>query len=83
MSKSIYIAGPMTGYPEFNFPEFFKAQAELEEQGWKVFNPASKDSEKTLDAEAVKTGNDKLAMEKGIRLGEAAQQVVDVAALLG
>lgn len=43
--KSVYIAGPMTGYPEFNFPAFFSAQKQLEEQGWKVFNPAEKDVE--------------------------------------
>jgi hypothetical protein len=41
----IYIAGPMSGYPEFNFPAFFEAQKEFEEKGWKVFNPAQKDIE--------------------------------------
>ena len=29
----IYIAGPMRGYPQFNFPAFFEAQAFLESQG--------------------------------------------------
>lgn len=70
-TKSIYVAGPMTGYPEFNFPAFFAAQERLEAEGWQVFNPAAKDSEKTLDAEAVKTGNDKLAMAKGFDFRDA------------
>lgn len=46
--KKVYIAGPMTGYPEFNFPAFFKAQKILEMLGYTVFNPAAKDSEKEL-----------------------------------
>lgn len=67
----IYVAGPMTGYPKFNFPAFFAAQKKLEELGWTVFNPADKDSEASLDAEAVKTGDDKLAIKKGFDFREA------------
>jgi hypothetical protein len=63
--KSIYVAGPMTGMPEFNFPAFFAAQKKLEAEGWQVFNPAAKDGEASLDATAVKTGDDKLAIAKG------------------
>lgn len=40
---NVYLAGPMRGYPQFNFPTFFKVAAKLEKQGHKVFNPASKD----------------------------------------
>lgn len=36
----LYIAGPMTGLPGFNFPEFDRAQADLEELGYAVLNPA-------------------------------------------
>lgn len=43
--KSIYVAGPMTGYPEFNFPAFFSAAAKFEADGWKVYNPAAKEHE--------------------------------------
>lgn len=40
---NVYLAGPMRGYPQFNFPAFFKAAKKLEKQGHKVFNPAAKD----------------------------------------
>lgn len=39
-SKRIYIAGPMTGLPEYNFPAFNAKAAELRAQGWHVENPA-------------------------------------------
>jgi hypothetical protein len=63
--KQVYIAGPMSGLPEFNFPAFFAAQKRLEARGWIVHNPAEKDQEHDLDKEAVKTGDDRLAMANG------------------
>lgn len=36
----IYIAGPMTGLPEYNFPAFHAAAAKWRAAGWEVFNPA-------------------------------------------
>ena len=36
----VYLSGPMTGYPEHNFPAFFDAEARLESHGHKVTNPA-------------------------------------------
>lgn len=38
--KRIYIAGPMTGLPELNFPAFHAAAAALRAQGHHVENPA-------------------------------------------
>lgn len=38
--KRIYIAGPMTGYPDCNFAAFHTAAERLAQAGWKVFNPA-------------------------------------------
>jgi len=38
--KRIYIAGPMTGYPDCNFAAFHAAAERLAQAGWKVFNPA-------------------------------------------
>lgn len=43
--KSVYVAGPMTGYPNFNFAAFFSAAEKLKADGWKVWNPAQKDEE--------------------------------------
>lgn len=38
--KQIYIAGPMTGYPDCNFAAFHAVAERLAQTGWKVFNPA-------------------------------------------
>lgn len=42
----IYVAGPMRGKPEFNFPAFNDAAAWLRSKGHSVFNPAERDNEK-------------------------------------
>lgn len=36
----LYIAGPMTGLPEFNYPAFFKAEEKLASLGYDTLNPA-------------------------------------------
>ena len=38
----VYISGPMTGLPGFNFAAFDEAAAVLEAWGWEVENPAEK-----------------------------------------
>ena len=38
--KRTYLAGPMSGRPHWNYPEFMKAAAHLRENGHYVFNPA-------------------------------------------
>lgn len=47
MTTRIYIAGPMSGIPHFNFPEFFKAEAMLHNTrpgDVEVLNPAAEDN---------------------------------------
>lgn len=65
LKKSIYIAGPMSGIPAFNFPAFYEKAQEYEEGGWEVFNPANKDDEAGIDAEAFKTGDHVRANDNG------------------
>lgn len=45
--ERIYLAGPMTGYPEHNFPAFHAAAKRLNEAGWEVVNPADNFSGRT------------------------------------
>lgn len=47
MKTKLYVAGPMTGYPEYNRPAFNEAAKFWEEQGYEVVNPAVPDP--TLD----------------------------------
>lgn len=37
--KKCYLSGPMTGYPENNYPAFEKATAALRQAGYHVFTP--------------------------------------------
>jgi len=69
MSKSIYIAGPMTGYPEFNFPVFNAVASKLRAEGWTVFNPAEKESE-TLSEASLKNGDAVQAAKDGFNFRE-------------
>lgn len=46
MGAKVYVAGPMRGIPEFNFPAFHAASAALRQIGCVVFNPAEKDNER-------------------------------------
>ncbi|CAN7450048.1 DUF4406 domain-containing protein [Acidovorax sp. LjRoot66] len=47
MQKRIYVAGPMTGLPELNFPAFHAAAAVLRSAGHHVENPAEINADPT------------------------------------
>ena len=48
--RSAYLAGPMRGIEDYNFPEFRKQTAWLRGKGWKVFSPAERDeNDPTID----------------------------------
>lgn len=42
----VYVAGPMRGIAEFNFPAFNAAADRLRSEGHEVFNPAERDNER-------------------------------------
>ena len=41
----LYLAGPMRGYPDWNYPAFREAAAVLRSMGHEIFSPAEKDAE--------------------------------------
>jgi len=43
MKPVLYIAGPMTGLPDYNFPAFNTLAAKLRAEGYTVLNPAESD----------------------------------------
>lgn len=70
----IYVAGPMRGIPEFNFPAFNAAADRLRAEGHSVFNPAERDNER--HGTDISKGNfegceEKAAKEHGFNLREA------------
>lgn len=44
----LYIAGPMSGYAELNFPAFHEAAATLRRFGYSVVNPAEINSDPSM-----------------------------------
>lgn len=46
----VYIAGPMSGMKDFNFPAFFEAERQLEALGYEVINPAHNDGATVQEA---------------------------------
>ena len=37
---TVYIAGPMAGIKDYNYPAFMQTEEKLKADGWKVLNPA-------------------------------------------
>lgn len=66
MTKRCYIAGPMTGIAEFNFPAFDAARDALASYGWTVTSPADLDRVDGFD-ETGCTGNEMLTNEQRAR----------------
>jgi hypothetical protein len=51
MSKqTLYLGGPMTNYPQFNFPAFDRAAQTLRDHGYTIVSPAELDDPETREA---------------------------------
>lgn len=50
----VYLAGPMSGYDDYNFPAFFSAAKQLREEGHTVFCPAEEDLKEWKTLEEVR-----------------------------
>lgn len=46
----VYIAGPMSGHEDWNFPAFFSAEEEIKDLGYQAINPARSDGETVEEA---------------------------------
>src|SRR6185312_2641116 len=79
--RTIYLAGPMQGYPQFNFPRFNAVAACLRQDGSFVFNPAEKDIERANGVDVSKdndTGSlDKIKADHKFSLREALSDDLD------
>lgn len=69
---NVYLAGPMRGYPNFNFAAFDYAARILRSQGFTVFSPAEADRAKDANIENNPTGDEDLAeKETGFTIRDA------------
>lgn len=71
----LYVAGPMRGLPEFNFPAFDRAAEQLTSMGHEVFSPAERDRANGLDVTG-RTGNES-SEEMGFNLRAALRDDLD------
>ena len=58
----LYLAGPMRGHPQCNFPVFHRAAVELRAAGYEVWSPAENDVFIGLTEETAQTVTTKAAM---------------------
>lgn len=68
--KKIYVAGPMRGVPQFNFPAFINAAKVLRAKGYEVFSPAERDLHAGFDYRDT-TGSDEDMRRQNFSLREA------------
>lgn len=54
--QTVYIAGPMSWYPDFNFPAFIEAAFDLREQGYVVYNPVEFDQPEEVEEHSKEQG---------------------------
>lgn len=67
----LYVAGPMRGYADFNFPAFDEAAGKLRAAGHEVFSPAEHDRTTYGPEVASPTGNEDDIAHTGFNLRDA------------
>lgn len=68
MPTKVYLAGPMTGFPQFNIPAFDAAAKDLRSRGLEVVSPAELDDPETRAAALA--SKDGLALNKDESWGD-------------
>ena len=63
----VYVAGPMTGIPQFNFPAFDEAAKVLRDRGFDVTSPAELDDEVDRAAAMASPDGSALSYGKGVK----------------
>ena len=56
---TLYVSGPMTGYPHWNYPAFIDATAALRAHGFNVISPHELDADAGKDPDASWTAADR------------------------
>lgn len=70
MTKTFYLAGPMRGYPQYNFPTFHSVAAVLRARGFAIISPAEQDSDGVQKlAMASKDGMEFDQAQQGAKVG--------------
>lgn len=59
--KTTYLAGPMRGHAQYNFPAFHRATEYLRDSGWSVWSPAEHDLACGFDPNGTLDGFDFVA----------------------
>jgi hypothetical protein len=76
----LYIAGPMSGIPQFNYPAFIAAAEVLREDGYEVLNPAEMDDEETKEAAMASPDGDLVGFSTGETWGDFLSRDVKIVA---
>ncbi len=70
MNERLYLAGPMSGYPQFNFPLFDRVTAVLRAKGYTIVSPSELDEGPSRDAAMASVDGNELNRNGDTLAGE-------------